>query len=165
MRTGDDAVNVGGARGKEKMGLWFNHKLDDLVFWLKVGVGAITAWFLSWPEVLRVLAILQVLDIATGIMVAYQNKTIASYKARDGVLRKALSWVLILVVALLQDQLSHYFPVVVAGMTPFGLVAAIFAVGEAISIVENANAAGVPIPAFVTNALDTAKHKLDPKEE
>ena len=72
---------------------------------------------------------------------------------------------LILVVALLQDQLSHYFPVVVAGMTPFSLVAAIFAVGEAISIVENANAAGVPIPAFVTNALDTAKHKLDPKEE
>ena len=51
------------------MGLWFNHKLDDLVFWLKVGVGASTAWFLSWPEVLRVLAILQVLDIATGIMV------------------------------------------------------------------------------------------------
>lgn len=88
-----------------------------------------------------------------------------SETAYRGVLKKAFAWVIILVVWLLQDQMQHHFPVVVAGLTPFELAAAIFAVAEAISILENAEAAGVPIPRFLSDALATAQAQMDSKAQ
>lgn len=143
--------------------MFLNHRLDDVLFWLKLAGGVIAAWFISWPELLQILAILQLVDIATGIAVAAQDKSVRSETAYRGVLKKAFAWVIIMVVWLLQDQMQHYFPVVVAGLTPFELAAAIFAVAESISILENAEAAGVPIPRFLSDALATAQAQMDSK--
>jgi toxin secretion/phage lysis holin len=140
-------------------------RLADWTTWLKLAGGVVASWFLSWPEVLRVLAILQVLDIVTGIVVACQGRTVRSETAYYGILKKVMVWVLVLTVAVIQDLLEEFFPAVVLGLTPFELVAAVFAVAEAISITENAAAAGVPIPKFLVNALATAQDKLDPEME
>ena len=140
-------------------------RLTDWTTWLKLAGGVVASWFLSWPEVLRVLAILQVLDIVTGIVVACQGRTVRSETAYHGILKKVMVWVLVLTVAVIQDLLEEFFPAVVLGLTPFELVAAVFAVAEAISITENAAAAGVPIPKFLVNALATAQDKLDPEME
>ena len=140
-------------------------RLADWTTWLKLAGGVAASWFLSWPEVLRVLAILQVLDIVTGIVVACQGRTVRSETAYHGILKKVMVWVLVLTVAVIQDLLEEFFPAVVLGLTPFELVAAVFAVAEAISITENAAAAGVPIPKFLLNALATAQDKLDPEME
>jgi len=142
--------------------MFLSHRWDEVFFWVKLLVAATAAWFVSWPELLRILAIMQLVDIASGMAVAGKTGHIRSEIAYGGMLKKAFAWVIILVVWLLQDQLAHDFPVVIAGLTPFELTAAIFVVAEAVSILENAEAAGVPIPNFISKALASARDKFDP---
>ena len=137
-------------------------RLLDWVTWAKLAAAAVLSQVLEWPEVLRVLAVLQVLDIVTGIIVAAMGKKVQSEASYIGMLKKGLVWLLILMVGVMEGVFQEYFPTVIAGLKPFELVAAVFGVTEAISILENMTLAGIPIPQFLTEALKIAQKKLDP---
>jgi len=100
----------------------------------------------GWSPALTALGIVMILDMISGMARAWQQEGWSSAKCRDGIIKKALCWV---VVALA-------FQVDCVIQAPFPLrdgVAAFFTLSEGLSVLENAAAAGVPIPQFLRDAL------------
>lgn len=98
-------------------------------------------------------------DIATGWIQATVNNTWDSTKMRRGILRKVGEFLLIVLVYVVQLAIE----------LPFDLsiyVSIYIVIMEAVSILENLNQAGVPIPAWAARILKKAAEKMDeePKE-
>lgn len=104
----------------------------------------IMAWFQAQP-VLETLLLLIALDVLTGVIVSVGNKTLDSSISWRGMSRKALTVITVGVSAVLEPW-AHGIPLM-------NLTASFYAVSEAISIVENAAAAGVPMPQALIDAL------------
>jgi len=112
----------------------------------------VLSWFEKQP-VLQTLLILIGLDIVTGILVSIGNKNLDSSISWRGMSRKALTIVLVGVAAAI-EPFAHGVPLM-------NLTAMFYCVSEAISIVENAAAAGVPLPQALVDVL--AKLREDKK--
>lgn len=98
-------------------------------------------------------------DILTGWIQATVNNTWDSTKMRRGILRKVGEFLLIVLVYIVQLAIE----------LPFDLsiyVSIYIVIMEAVSILENLNQAGVPIPAWAARILKKAAEKMDeePKE-
>lgn len=99
-------------------------------------------------------------DVVTGWIQACINHTVDSTKMRAGLFRKSME-ILILFLAVIAGK---------AVILPFD-IAVIFAVYiclmEAVSVMENANQAGVPIPAWIMKALKKIQEQMngDDKKE
>ena len=116
------------------------------------GAGAVAAalWNALAPLV-QLLIILMALDIITGIIAAFYRKAVSSEVAWRGIGKKML--VLVLVYGAYAIERYAALPV------PLGvLIAGFYAAHEGLSILENAAAAGLPIP----DALREALAKLNP---
>ncbi len=97
-------------------------------------------WFDANPS-FRLLAILMTCDVVTGLLQAAKERTVSSEISSQGMIKKVAMIVLVLVAKALEDQVN----------TPVAaLVATFFAVSEGISIIENAEQLGVPIPPVLT---------------
>lgn len=123
--------------------------------WIKsIGVGIVSTVAQFHPVVIG-LAILMGLDIISGLVRAYKSAEVSSDRSYFGMRKKASVWLLVGVAAVIQ----HY---IVPGQLPINLtvgVAGAFAFTEAISIVENARACGVDIPAVLSDALKNKEEK------
>ena len=111
-------------------------------------------WGLS-PLVIA-LAVLQVLDFASGLLAAWGDGSVSSDAGRRGMVKKAQMWVLVGAV----HMVCH------VGIVPFDAgphVAGLFCLVEVISIIENADRSGVKLPAFVAQALANARAKMEAK--
>jgi len=111
-------------------------------------------WGLS-PLVIA-LAVLQVLDFASGVLAAWGDGSVSSDAGRRGMVKKAQMWVLVGAV----HMVCH------VGIVPFDAgphVAGLFCLVEVISIIENADRSGVKLPAFVVQALANARAKMEAK--
>lgn len=111
-----------------------------------VGGGIMTYLFGSWNPAIRVCLILMVLDFLTGLLIGILG---LSHKSENGALSSRVCWTGlmhkggILAVIIVAAQLEY-----VVGITGIrdGVVYA-FCISEAISILENSNTLGAPIPA------------------
>lgn len=121
--------------------------------------GAALGYFLGgFDGFLIALVILMVIDCATGIMVAYQEKTVNSKTWFIGVGRK--------VVMLLLVGLANILDVNVLGTEGIIRTATIFfyLANEGLSILENAGKLGIPLPSALVAALEQLKDKSEDKE-
>lgn len=107
-------------------------------------------------EILKILLALNAIDIISGFIKAVDKKEITSKKMKDGLVNKAMIWVIVCLSYLLKDIAPKEFGINV-DLVP--LVAVYYVVMEAISIVENVSAY-LPIPPFITNMLKQAEEKV-----
>jgi toxin secretion/phage lysis holin len=130
--------------------------------------GAIYSLFgiLAIPMV--VLAISNVLDWLTGIMAAKKRgEAITSKLAIFGVFKKVCQWILVFV-GFLFDQIISYSVTNFSLEYPFKylfatLVAVWLILCEFISILENINDIGQPLPVFLMNAIKWLKNNVESK--
>lgn len=101
---------------------------------------AVWNWFDANPS-FRLLAILMICDVITGLLQAARQRAVSSEISSAGMIKKAGMLVLVLVAKALEAQVNS--PVA-------AVVAVFFAVSEGISIIENADQLGVPIPPILT---------------
>jgi toxin secretion/phage lysis holin len=116
----------------------------------------VTEW--SWHfwdldfRVLYLLLILMFIDVLTGLMKAWHQGNLWSRKGMFGFMRK----ILILLVILAASIMDEIFAMggVIAGATLL-----FFCISELISIVENAEAMGVPVPPALKDKLAVIREK------
>lgn len=115
---------------------------------LGVVFAAASAYFVGLPTIYQALIVLISADMISGALRAYEQKVISAQVARDGVLRKVGELLLVAVAAYLQNIIPA------ASSVPLPqAVAAFYVYTEAVSLIENLAALGVPIPQFLKDAL------------
>ena len=108
----------------------------------------LTYLFGGWDAAIGILIVFMVLDYATGVIVAYKNKTLNSEIGFSGLVKKCMILV-ILIVAVMLDRLMN------TGTWVFRtLVCYFYIANEGISLLENVSNLGVKIPDKLKSALE-----------
>ena len=140
--------------------------------WLtKVGAGVLISAlssFLGSTNMFKFLLLLMLLDFITGIIASGIQGELMSKVGYKGILRKLLIIGVVAACAMV-DVLLNTQPVELLNLqidNPVFTLASFFYVGnELLSILENAERSGVPVPTFVKNAFQSMKDKGDGKNE
>ena len=115
----------------------------------------------GWDTALQTILIFMAIDYVTGLIVAGVFKK--STKTDTGALESKAGWkglcrkgmtLLIILVAAQMDKVSG--TEVIRNAVIIGYIA-----NEALSIIENAGLMGLPVPKFITNAIDILKKKSE----
>lgn len=124
-------------------------------------LGAITTalvYLLGGIDVaLNCLLIAIVLDYVSGVIKAFNNKTLSSRIGLRGLLKK-IGILIIVMLAVLIDRVTGNTGAIRT------LVLYYFVANEGLSIVENLGQAGLPIPKTIKNALKALKDQSNGKE-
>ncbi|WP_322510724.1 phage holin family protein [Chloroflexus sp.] len=120
--------------------------------WVHTVFAIVAGFLLTLPSAYAALLAAMVADIVMGLLRAAVQGRVSSRASFRGMVRKAAILVLVAMSALL----GRWLGVETAGIeAPIGqAVAVFFTVTEAISVLENAAAIGVPVPRFLRNALE-----------
>lgn len=132
--------------------------------------GALASLFgvLAIPIILLVTC--NIIDYITGLLASkYRNQRIDSYKGLKGIIKKVCMWLLIVVGAIV-DQLVSYASGQIGLNIPFAFaIACVVAVwlicNELISILENINDIGVPLPSFLEKLVKNIKSQIEDKTD
>lgn len=92
-------------------------------------------------------------DIITGVVKAWVNKSFEASIMRTGLGKKAGEVAILIAVELLSYALN--LPDIVMNCVSFYIIFM-----EVMSVLENANALGIPIPKFVRDAINNANDQL-----
>lgn len=113
-------------------------------------LGGLAHYLGGWDTLLQALIILVILDVATGFLRAFIQKKLSSDVSFRGIAKKVLIFIL-LAVAVQVDRIT--------GMEGVArnVVAAFYCASEGLSVIENAVAAGMPVPDFLRNVLIQVK--------
>ena len=122
--------------------------LDDIIDFFTAGVLGLFGWFFGGRDgFVNVLITFVVIDYIMGVMVAYSKHELSSSIGYNGICRKMAIFCLIGVAHVID---VHVLGDATALRTPVTLF---YAANEGISIIENANALGLPIPQFLKTRL------------
>lgn len=135
---------------------------------VKIGAtiaGAVAGLFGGWNTMLTLLAVLMVMDYASGLIVAWRGRSpksenggVSSSVGFDGLAKKAFIILIVLVATILDRSLNM-------GSMVFQTAACCYYLAnEGLSILENAALMGVPFPEGVKKALETLKQKGNAEE-
>ena len=103
---------------------------------------------------LNCLLIAIVLDYISGLIKAYNTKTLSSRIGFRGLLKK-LGILIVVMVAVLVDRVTGNSGAIRTVIIYY------FVANEGLSIIENLGAAGIPIPKFLKKALKALKKEND----
>jgi toxin secretion/phage lysis holin len=109
----------------------------------------------GWSPVLAALAVLQCLDIVSGITVAAKTGQVSSKIGWAGLAKKLGTWIAIAVLSLVEGLTGPELHLRDGGAIWYCAV-------EAISVTENLGEAGVPLPGILTDAIAVLKGKGEP---
>lgn len=135
---------------------------DKIIKWAALGLGAIAGLYGEWTTALQILCILMVVDYITGVLVAISGK---SPKTDGGGLSSKIGFIglakkgfimLIVLVATQLDRAIGNTAMIFQSATVFYYIA-----NEGLSILENAEAIGVPFPAFIRQRLESIRESKD----
>lgn len=115
-------------------------------------VMALAAMLGGWTPAMTTLVIIIALDIATGLLRALMQRQLSSSVSWRGMLKK----VMILLIVALAYQADC---LIGAGSLVRDATVIFFGVSEALSVLENATAAGLPVPEFLREALRQLNEK------
>lgn len=128
--------------------------------------GFVTWVFGGWDVLMCVLMTLMAIDYITGLMVAYDTKTLSSSIGLKGLFKKLAELFVIMTavqIDLATGQGGAYFK---------NIVCLLFIANEGLSLLENAGNLGVPIPDTLKKALkqigktdDKAENTMESKIE
>lgn len=141
---------------------------------IKVGIiaffGVVSSWLGTLAIPVYVLVSCNVIDYLTGIAAANaQKQQISSYKSIIGITKKVFMWLLIVIGWFLDLMLQYMFnslnipialPFIVACVVACWLV-----FNEMISILENLNDIGVPMPPFLMPIVKKLRHTVEKRGE
>ncbi len=123
--------------------------MDKIFNWISIVCGTIGGFIVSllggWDKLIMALIILMCLDYITGLIKAYYNKELSSQIGFKGLTKKVLILVIVAVAVVAENNLG--IPAIRE------IVIMFFAVNEALSILENAGAMGLPLPEKLKQAL------------
>ena len=123
--------------------------MEKLFNWISVICGTIGGFIVSllggWDKIIMALIVLMCLDYATGLIKAFSNKELSSQIGFKGLAKKVLILVIVAVAVVAENMLG--IPAIRE------IVIMFFAVNEALSILENAGAMGLPLPEKLKQAL------------
>ena len=134
--------------------------MDKIIFALSV----VGTWFMyligGWQLLLTILVVFMFIDIATGIIKALIQKKLNSKIGYKGFLKKATIMLVIILANWLDILTTSDVPV-------FKTLAIYFYIGmEGLSILENLNEIGVPIPKAISKYINQiAKEEKSKKNE
>lgn len=120
---------------------------------MAAGATGVTLLIGGWDSVMKILAILIILDYVTGIMKSAKEKKLDSSVGFNGLLKKAA----IFVVVILAHQLDLTIPQEVPVFRT--MVGYFYIANEGISITENIAILGVPLPSGLVGALKKLKEE------
>ena len=116
-------------------------------------------------------SLLGILAIPCGLMVSskYRNQDINSYRSIRGIFKKIAMWLLVVVGAIVDEMIKYSTAQIGIDIKVQFLIASIVAIwitcNEVISILENIQDIGVPIPGFlkplVKNIRSQVEHQTD----
>ena len=139
---------------------------DKIVKMIAGAAGVVAGLLGEWNVLLTILALLMVIDYATGLIVAWRGKSpktetggVSSKAGFDGLIRKGFIMVVVLVATLLDTAIGNTTRVFQMAATTY------YIANEGISILENTALMGVPYPAFVLKALETMRERSDKRED
>jgi len=130
----------------------------------------------GWDTMLEVLVIMVVLDWITGMMEAYQKKELNSSVGAKGIFKKAGYFIAVVAAVELDKILAQAAGTssgllaqalaAIAQALPARSIMILFLIGtEGLSLFEHLAALGVPIPRYITDALQKIKQQGDPSPE
>ena len=139
---------------------------DKIVKMIAGAAGVVAGLLGEWNVLLTILALLMVIDYATGLIVAWRGKSpktetggVSSKAGFDGLIRKGFIMVVVLIATLLDTAVGSTARVFQTAATTY------YIANEGISILENTALMGVQYPAFVRKALESLREKSDPPED
>jgi len=115
---------------------------------LKAIGAAVALWWGDLPALIKLLLLLQSADVLAGAIEAWSRRTLNSRAMRQGLARKAVVLLIVLVCHALEGAWLQGIGSAVAGW---------YVVYELLSLLEHAARMGVPIPAFLTTRLERLK--------
>lgn len=131
--------------------------VDNMMKYAKSAVAvlgaACTAAFGGFNLMLRVLVGLVVADYITGVIAAWYECTLDSGIGARGIIKKILLFVIV--------ALAYQIDTAVGQEIFRSLAIWFYMANEALSVIENAGRCGVPIPGFLTAALEQMRQKAD----
>lgn len=137
---------------------------DKILKGLAAAAGAVASFFSGMPPLIWILLAVMSLDYITGILCGLMGKSpktehggISSGAAFIGLLKKALILIVVMVAALADHAVTIGAGIEFAAVT--GATCLWFIASEALSILENAAAMGVKIPAVLMHALEIMRGK------
>ena len=104
-------------------------------------------------RVLLVPFVLMILDFLTGVSHAWATGHLKSYKMREGLIRK-FAEICIIAIGVLFRWAINLPDYIIIGLTIYVLIM------ELVSISENLDKMGVPLPKWVQKALRNAEYKI-----
>ena len=132
---------------------------DDVIDFFTAGFVGLLSWFFGGRDgFVNVLITFVVIDYITGVMVAYSKHELSSSIGFNGIFRKISIFCLI--------GVAHVIDVHVLGdTTALRVPVTIFyAANAGISIIENIDALGLPIPQFLRSRLLSLKELANEKK-
>ncbi len=131
--------------------------------------GAVVSFFVQMPPLVWILLAVMTIDYITGLICAAMGKSsktengyIASHVAWQGLMKKALILLVVLLAALLDEAVSKGAGIQFAAV--MGATCLWFIASEGLSILENVATMGVPVPKILLKLLEVMRAKGDVQE-
>ena len=131
--------------------------MDNIIRWMGALSAVAFGWFGDLPSVVRILLILMVFDIFTGIAQAIIKKNLSSEIAFDGMAKKAVILMVVGLSFVIAGQIVNADFSAPVGQAVAGFYVAV----EAISILEKADTLNIPLPPFLRSAINNLKERKD----
>lgn len=115
--------------------------------------GLIGFLFGGWNTALTIFLVIQILDVISGLLQAFQEHNLNSSIMRKGLVRKFAFWIAII--------LAHFVDLILFNGKEVALTGIVFSLigQEAISIIENLGSLGVILPPALTKYFIKIKDK------
>lgn len=126
---------------------------------------ALTYYFSVLAVPIIVLSVVMIIDYATGMIAAWHNAELSSKKGIFGIIKK-LCYLALVCVGMGVDWLIYcglsQIGIAMNYTVFFGILVAIWLIiNELISILENLNHIGVPLPKFITTVVKRLKNTVE----
>ena len=129
--------------------------LDDVIDFFTAGAVGLLGWFFGGIDgFVKVLITFSIIDFITGLMAAYSKHELNSSVGFNGICRKISMYCLVGVAHIIDLYMLGDTAMLKTSVTLF------YAVNEGISIFENVDVLGIPIPQFLKDRLFNLKEQI-----
>ena len=144
-----------GRTGRDERRVILFTMLDDVIDFFTAGAVGLLGWFFGGIDgFVKVLITFSIIDFITGLMAAYTKHELNSSVGFNGICRKISMFCLVGVAHIIDLYMLGDTAMLKTSVTLF------YAVNEGISIFENVNVLGIPIPQFLKDRLFNLKEQI-----